>query len=169
MQPIAVAGFTGWVVGGEVEAGGRITRKPLRIFSIHCPAGERGYVHSMHAILDALQPMAQACDLVLGGDFNIAAGYRERGGPLKMSRGEEGVLDRLADEFGLIACWQTTHPGQPLAQTLRWMRKRRTPYHCDGIFVPRAWQARLLSCEVVSGPRWRKLSDHNPVFAVIRR
>jgi endonuclease/exonuclease/phosphatase family metal-dependent hydrolase len=165
--PIVVHGFAGWVTGGELHRSVRFSRRPIRMFSIHCPAGERGYVHSMHAILDALAPVARHADVVLGGDFNVAAGYREAGGAVRMTRAEQGVLDRITKEFKLIPCWQTTHPGEPLAQTLRWMRQPKTPYHCDGIFVPRTWQKRLRQCEVVTGARWRKLSDHNPVLAVI--
>ena len=54
---------------------------------------------------------------------------------------------------------------RPLAQTLRWMGNPSAPYHCDGIFVPRSWLPRLVCCRVIRGPRWNKLSDHNPVVA----
>jgi hypothetical protein len=74
-------------------------------------------------------------------------------------------LQRLADEFRLMPCWQAMHPGKPLAQTLRWVGARATPYHCDGIFAPLSWRPKLVSCEVIAGPKWRRLSDHNPVLA----
>jgi hypothetical protein len=61
------------------------------------------------------------------------------------------------------------HPGSPLAQTLRWSGNRSTPYHCDGIFAPRALRDRLLKCEVLAGPPWERLSDHNPVLAEFQR
>ena len=82
-----------------------------------------------------------------------------------MSHGERTILDRLAGEFALIRCWQAANPGRRLAQTLRWSGDRFAPYHCDGIFVPAAWSARLASCRVVTGSRWARLSDHNPVVA----
>jgi len=66
-----------------------------------------------------------------------------------------------------VPCWQERHPGEPLAQTLRWTGNRATPYHCDGLFIPRAWRARLTGAEVIQGPEWERLSDHNPVLAVV--
>jgi hypothetical protein len=61
------------------------------------------------------------------------------------------------------------NPGIPLAQTLRWCGNRALPYHCDGIFVPASWRARLESAAVIEGPEWSPLSDHNPVIAVVSR
>jgi endonuclease/exonuclease/phosphatase family metal-dependent hydrolase len=164
--PLRVPGFGGWVVGAEVAgaawAGGR---RPLRVFSIHCPAGERGYVATMHVLLDRIARLRAGADLVLGGDFNVVVGDRQPGEPIGVTRGERTVLDRLAGEFGLISCWQAANPGRRLAQTLRWSAEPTAPYHCDGIFVPSAWGPRLARCRVVTGPRWRRLSDHNPVLA----
>ena len=76
------------------------------------------------------------------------------------------LLERMAREFDLMPCWQTMHPRSPLAQTLRWTGNRETPYHCDGIFAPRAWRNKLLRCDVIAGAAWNRLSDHNPVLAV---
>jgi hypothetical protein len=73
------------------------------------------------------------------------------------------IQARLADEFGLLNCWQEANPDQPLHQTLRWTGNRTIPYHCDGLFVPMAWKARLQSCCVLAGDEWNRLSDHNPV------
>ena len=66
-----VPGFSGWISGGELAPRAWITERPLRVFSIHCPRGERGYVRTMHSILDALALLAAGADLVLGGDFTI--------------------------------------------------------------------------------------------------
>jgi hypothetical protein len=82
-----------------------------------------------------------------------------------VTRGEREILDRLAAELDLVSCWQTAHPGRPLAQTLRWCADRSAPYHCDGIFAPATWGPRLAACRVVTGSRWARLSDHNPVVA----
>jgi exonuclease III len=166
--PLSIPGFTGWVVGAEMAAPGGSSARPLRLFSIHCPAGERGYVRTFHGILDRLARRRGDADLVLGGDLNVAAGYRQPGEPLRVSQGEREILDRLAGEFDLISCWQAAHPGRPLAQTLRWSANRHAPYHCDGIFVPSTWGERLVSCRVVTGSRWAGLSDHNPVVAEFR-
>jgi endonuclease/exonuclease/phosphatase family metal-dependent hydrolase len=108
---------------------------------------------------------AAAADLILGGDFNVAVGYRQSREGRTISRREREILERLSEEFHLVSCWQAANPGRPLAQTLRWSANRTTPYHCDGIFVPRSWLERLASCRVVKGPRWSRMSDHNPVVA----
>ena len=167
LAPIAVPQFDGWVVGGEVQRRGWSAR-PVRIFSVHGPAGERGYVRTMHEILDRILRIRGDADLVLGGDFNVAVGRRPADDPRPFSRGERDLLDRIAAELDLVSCWQTANPGRRLAQTLRWSGNPTTPYHCDGIFVPRAWSARLAACRVVRGPRWTLLSDHNPVVAELR-
>jgi endonuclease/exonuclease/phosphatase family metal-dependent hydrolase len=163
--PLEVPGFTGWVTGAELAAPGWAGRRRLRLFSLHIPAGERGYVRTLHEILDRVAALRAGADLVLGGDFNVVVGDRQPGERLTVTRGEREILDRLAGEFALVSCWQAANPGRPLAQTLRWSADRRAPYHCDGIFVPAAWGARLRSCRVVTGPRWTRLSDHNPVVA----
>src|SRR5436190_810063 len=81
---------------------------------------------------------------VLPGDFNVAVGLRRPEHPPALSRGEQALLERLRDELGLIACWQTAHPSERLARTLRWMhRSDSLPYHCDGIFVPAEWASAL--------------------------
>ena len=72
---------------------------------------------------------------------------------------------RLNGKPDLSGIWQAANPNRVLAQTLRWSGNPSTPYHCDGIFVPRTWLPRLKSCRVVRGSRWTKLSDHNPVVA----
>lgn len=162
---LTVRGFAGWVVGAEVQGHAWAAGRPLRLFSIHCPVGERGYVRTLHQILDRIAALRGEADLVLGGDFNVVVGQRQAGERIRMSRGEREILDRLAADFDLVSCWQAANPGRPLAQTLRWTADRRAPYHCDGIFVPGAWAARLVSCRVVTGSRWAGLSDHNPVVA----
>jgi exonuclease III len=163
--PLRVPGFAGWVVGAELSSPSWSLVRPLRVFSIHCPVGERGYVRTMHEILDRIARMRDGADLLLGGDFNVVVGHRQPHERIRVSRGEREILDRLSTELDLVSCWQAVNPGRPLAQTLRWSANREAPYHCDGIFVPSGWSARLASCRVVTGSRWRRLSDHNPVVA----
>jgi endonuclease/exonuclease/phosphatase family metal-dependent hydrolase len=164
LMPIRIPDYAGWVVGGEIR-NPSWSGRPLLVFSVHGPVGERGYIETMHRILDRVAPLRDGADLVLGGDFNVAVGYRRPSDRIKFLRGERDLLDRLASELDLISCWQAAHPHRALAQTLRWMGNPEAPYHCDGIFVPRAWLPRLLSCRVVRGSRWKQLSDHNPVLA----
>ena len=167
-SPLRIPGFAGWVVGAEAPGPPWSGGRPLRIFSVHCPVGERGYTRTLHTILDRVARLARGADLVLGGDFNVVVGHRQPGEAIPVSRRERELLDRLAGELGLVSAWQTAHPGRPLAQTLRWSANRDAPYHCDGIFVPAAWIPRVASCRVVTGARWRRLSDHNPVLAEFR-
>ena len=103
---------------------------------------------------------------MLAGDFNVVVGLREPGQTPSVSRAERALLERLSGELGLVACWQTAHPGEPLARTLRWMHRADSPpYHCDGIFVPAEWAPSLQSCDVLEDEAWCALSDHNPVVA----
>jgi exonuclease III len=162
---LTIPEFAGWVVGAELSGPSWSPGRSLRLFSIHCPVGTRGYVRTLHEILDRIASWRAGADLILGGDFNVVVGHRQPHERIPVSRGEREILDRLSEEFDLISCWQAANPGRPLAQTLRWSADRRAPYHCDGIFVPSAWRARLVSCRVVAGTRWAGLSDHNPVVA----
>lgn len=166
-ERVDVARFRGWITGGEVGAIAGLTTRPIRMFSVHCPPGQHGYVRTMHDMIDRFRKLGKTADLVLGGDFNIAVGFRGPDEAVKVSKAERDVLTRITTELDLIPCWQTANPDRPLAQTLRWTGNRAAPYHCDGIFIPRAWQPRLVSCEVLSGPVWDALSDHNPVQATI--
>src|SRR5262249_7323585 len=163
--PLAIRGFGGWGVGVEVQRAAWATTRPLRVFSIHCPAGERGYVRTMHQLLDRIARRRDGADLVLGGDFNVVVGYRQPGERIPVSRGEREILERLAGEFDLISCWQAAHPRPRPPPTPRGCAGPRGPCHCDGIFVPAAWSGRLASCRVATGSRWTALSDHNPVVA----
>ncbi len=162
---LTIPTFAGWVVGAELSDPGWSPGRSLQLFSIHCPVGTRGYVRTLHQILDGIARLRAGADLILGGDFNVVVGHRQPHERIPMTRGQREILDRLSEEFDLISCWQAANPGRPLAQTLRWSAERRAPYHCDGIFVPSAWGARLVSCRVVAGSRWAGLSDHNPVVA----
>jgi hypothetical protein len=168
VKPIEVKGFRGWITGGQLLSG-RDTPWPTRIFSVHCPPGKRGYVNTVHEMLDRFHAMADDADLVIGGDFNVAVGLRGPDELVKMSKRERELMTRFTEELDLVPCWQTANPARPLAQTLRWSGNRAAPYHCDGIFIPRTWQRRLESCEVIASPEWEQLSDHNPVLAVLRR
>src|SRR5207247_1996141 len=78
----------GWIVGGTLESAPWMNGRAVRVFSIHCPAGERGYVRTIHEILDRLAPLAAGADLILGGDFNVVVGYRQPTESRTISRGE---------------------------------------------------------------------------------
>lgn len=168
VTPIAgIAALGGWVTGVTVTGSSwQAPGRSLQVISLHTPTVKgRTYLKELGRILDVLAAVRDPhADLVLGGDFNVTVGRRQAGEPLANRPGELALLDRLEREFGLISCWQTAHPGEPLPQTLRWLFKDDSlPYHCDGIFVPASWQGHLQSCDVVR--TWAGGSDHYPVVA----
>ncbi|HEY0071631.1 MAG TPA: endonuclease/exonuclease/phosphatase family protein [Chloroflexia bacterium] len=170
LTPLAVPGdFTGRVVAAVVRgrAWPRIGVAPVVALSIHAPTRKgSSYIKEVGRILDFAGTIAGGLPLVLAGDFNVAVGLREPGQLMSITRGERALLERLRDEFDLVPCWQTAHPGEPLARTLRWLHRNDSlPYHCDGVFVPAAWASALQTCEVLEGEEWCALSDHNPVVA----
>jgi endonuclease/exonuclease/phosphatase family metal-dependent hydrolase len=163
--------FTGRVVAGVVE--GRewpgIGVRPVVALSIHGPTRKgSSYIKEVGRILDFAGALAGGLPLILAGDFNVVVGLRQPEHSPSVSRGEMTLLQRLRYELGLIPCWQTAHPGEPLARTLRWMHRIDSPpYHCDGIFMPLSWAAALRDCTVLEGDEWYALSDHNPVVATL--
>jgi endonuclease/exonuclease/phosphatase family metal-dependent hydrolase len=165
------ADLRGWVVGAEVSDLAWNPASPglLRIFSIHTPTGTpRGYAGEVNAILDAIAPLATGHDVIIGGDFNITVSVRHSSEERRNTSEEEAIHGRLQGEFGLINCWQTLHPDQPLSQTFRrYFNDDPQPFHIDGLFVPSAWRPFLKSCEVSNDPTWRgeMNSDHFPMMA----
>jgi exonuclease III len=163
--------FTGRVVAAVIE--GRewpcSGTSPVVAISIHAPTRKgSSYVKEVGRILDFAVTLAGGLPLILAGDFNVAVGLREPGQPIGITPGERALLQRLREELGLVPCWQTAHPGEPLARTLRWMRRRDSlPYHCDGLFVPADWSSAIRGCTVLEDEEWRTLSDHNPVVATL--
>lgn len=160
LAPIPVPGFAGWVVGGRV----RFAELDFHAFSVHLPSAPgKGYVAQGRRLLRALGRMRLEGPLVLGGDFNLAVGRRPAGDPIRISPGERSWLEAFEKRLGLISAWQSCHPAEPLAQTLRWRRNPSAAYHCDGFFLPLAWRERLVRALVHAGEPWIRLSDHNPV------
>jgi exonuclease III len=161
--------FTGRVVAAVVEgcAWPGLGVASIVALSIHAPTRKGStYIKEVGRILDFAGALAGGLPLVLAGDFNVVVGVREPGQLISMTRGEQALLRRLREELDLVPCWQTAHPGEPLARTLRWLHRNDSlPYHCDGLFVPAAWASSLQSCEVLEGEEWLALSDHNPVVA----
>lgn len=163
--------FAGRVVAAVVE--GRAWpvcgTAPAVALSIHAPTRKgSSYIKEVGRILDFAGALAEGRPLILAGDFNVAVGLRRPEHRLGNSQGERELMERLREEFDLVPCWQTAHPGEPLARTLRWLhRSDSLPYHCDGIFMPAAWASALESCAVLEEDEWCALSDHNPVVATL--
>jgi hypothetical protein len=172
LKPLAVPEpFAGWVAAAVVEGpawpGSGVA--PVLALSVHAPKlPSTSYIKGVGRILDLAADLAAGRPLIMGGDFNVAVGLRQPGHELSITRGERLLLERMRDEFALIPCWQTAHPNEPLARTLRWLRHSDSPpYHCDGLFIPTAWAGALTSCTVLERSDWDALSDHNPVIAIL--
>lgn len=170
LLPLDVPGeFEGRVTAAIIEGMSwpQIGSGPVVAVSIHAPTRKgSSYIKEVGRILDFIAPMSEGRPLLLAGDFNVVVGMREPGQPIGISRGERLMLERMRDELMLVPCWQTAHPGEQLARTLRWMRKLTSlPYHCDGLFIPQSWTGNLAGCEVLEEGEWLRLSDHNPVLA----
>lgn len=168
VKSISVPGFSGWVVGAEISGASWQDEfaDPLVAISVHAPTGRESYQKEINKLLDEIKKIARNRAVVIGGDFNLTVSHwpvSER----PVSKQDLAIQARLADEFGLLNCWQAANPDQPLHQTLRWTKDRTIPYHCDGLFVPKSWKDRLASCTVLAGEEWHSLSDHNPVIATI--
>jgi endonuclease/exonuclease/phosphatase family metal-dependent hydrolase len=164
LKPLTLPCHPGYVVAAEVTGSDwtRRTGRPLRIASLHVPAP---YKRPMNELLDFFATLRPTHDWVLGGDFNLAVGVRHASEPLPTD--PPWLLRRLRREFNLMSCWQAVHPNRDLAQTLRWSGNPAMPYHCDGVFVPAAWYRYLEDCQVIAGPGWDGLSDHNPVVVTL--
>jgi exonuclease III len=166
VKPVPVPNFAGWVVGAEISGASWQVRMadPLLAFSVHAPSKGEAYWKQVNKLLDEIKKVAAGREVVIGGDFNLTVCHSP--GPERPTCKQDlAIQARLAEEFGLLNCWQTANPDQPSCQTLRWTGDRTIPYHCDGIFVPKPWRDRLESCVVLAGDEWNRLSDHNPVVA----
>lgn len=166
VTPVGVPGFSGWVVGAEIRGAmwQAILGDSTLAFSVHAPKRRETYAKQVNKLLDEIKRIAADREVIIGGDFNLTVSSW-RGSERPVCKQDLAIQARLADEFGLINCWQEANPNTPLHQTLRWTGDRTIPYHCDGLFVPKAWKTRLVSCEVLGGAEWHHLSDHNPVLA----
>lgn len=166
VKPVAMSEFSGWVVGAEISGASWQVGycDSIMAFSVHAPVFKGNYSKPVNKILDEISLIAGRREIIIGGDFNLAVS-NWAGSERPVSKQDLAIQARLKDEFGLLNCWQEANPDQPLHQTLRWTGDRTIPYHCDGLFVPKTWNARLKSCSVLAGDEWNRLSDHNPVVA----
>ena len=170
IRPILLPGYEGWVVGGELDN----SVSPLAAFSLHAPSPtkavpRRTYAEEVVAILSLIRETVRPdTSLVIAGDFNITLGERHPSEALKTNSGDRQALKAIAS-MGLVSCWTSSHPGETLAQTLRWAGDKApgktTPYHCDGILVPQSW-APGCCCDILTDERFR-ISDHWPVTASV--
>ena len=144
IRSIELPTWAGWVAVGEVQGLGWpwLSGEPLLTVSLHARTlpkheGRTNYVRQVSLVLDDLAPISAGRPLILGGDFNfLSLGLRLPEESRRTTDEEREVLERLKNQFGLVNCWQSANPDQPLPQTLRWRNDPSEPYHCDGLFVP---------------------------------
>ena len=132
---------------------------PMLAFSVHAPSKGETYWKQVNKLLDEIKNVAAGREVVIGGDFNLTVSHWP-GTERPTCKQDLAIQARLADEFGLLNCWQAANPDQPLCQTLRWTGNRTIPYHWYGIFVPKSWKDRLESCVVLAGDEF-KLAGRN--------
>jgi endonuclease/exonuclease/phosphatase family metal-dependent hydrolase len=165
VKPVAVPKFSGWVGGAEIseaswQAG---IADPLLAFSIHAPSKGEAYWKQVNKLLDEIKTVAAGGDVVIGGDFNLTVS-NWIGSERPASKEELAIQVRLAGDSGCSTAGKKRTP-TTLAPDAKVDDNRTIPYHCDGLFGPKAWKARLESCSVLAGEEWNRLSDHNPVVA----
>lgn len=170
IRSISVPGYEGWMVGAEIDS----PFGPVAVFSVHAPTStptrpRRPYTDEVVEMLSrARKSVRPGVPLLVGGDFNFTLGERHASEALRTSDGDRKALGAIADA-GLVSCWTAAHPDGPLPQTLRWSSDKapgkKTPYHCDGILIPRDWSHGLM-CEIHTDTRY-EISDHNPVSACL--
>ena len=162
--------LAGWVTGVTITGFDSLVTpdQTLYAYSVHAPSGRASYVKEVHAILEGICTQVPAgANVVIGGDFNVTVGIRHPSEDLQKS--QPRLMARFRRELGLMSCWQMANPNRDLPQTLRWSNDKTQPYHCDGIFAPAHWYRYLEQAEVITGPDWEPLSDHNPVVATLTR
>lgn len=165
LTEIDIPHYCGWVVGAELSnAFWQENDAKTLVFSLCASDGPGRYAGQVNLILNEIAKLAEGKEVVIGGDFNMPVSHWGDS-EIKSTKRELAVRARLANDFGLINCWQSANPGLEPQQTLRWTRNRTVPFHIDGIFVPKSWLERLQSCTILSGQEWDELSDHNPVIA----
>lgn len=165
LTELDIPNYNGWVVGAKLSnAYWQGNDETTLVFSLCAPDGPGRYTGQVNRILDEIAKLADGKEVVIGGDFNMPVSHWGDS-EIKSTKHDLAVRARLANEFGLINCWQSANPGLEPQQTLRWTGNRTVPFHIDGIFVPKAWLDRLQGCTIFSGQEWDELSDHNPVIA----
>ena len=76
VKPIAVGGFSGWVVGAKIEGASWQAGlcDSILAFSIHAPVFKGSYTKSVNKILDEISRFAGRQQVIIGGDFNLTGG-----------------------------------------------------------------------------------------------
>lgn len=171
LEPLHLSSMSpwdGWVAGARwTPAEGS---KAVYLFSVHSPTANkvdrrRSYVEESVAIVETISGDSEIppnAPLVIAGDLNFRSlGHRLPGERLSTSAQECSALGRF-ETLGLTNAWPHLHPRAELAQTLRWGKSPKVPYHADG-FLVRNLILTGACCEVISSTTTAAHSDHNPM------
>lgn len=107
VKSVPVSGFSGWVVGAQIsgacwQAG---VCESILAFSVHAPVFKGSYSKPVNKILDRISRIAGRREIIIGGDFNLTVSNWT--GPERPTCKQDlAIQARLADEFGLLNCWQ---------------------------------------------------------------
>ena len=95
------------VVGEPCRSGA----DPLLAFSVHAPSKGEAYWKQVNKLLDEIKKVAAGREVVIGGDFNLTVSHWP--GPERPTCKQDlAIQARLAEEFGLLNCWQAANPDQ---------------------------------------------------------
>ncbi len=169
IERIPIREWTGCITGGELKHKKLSNKHRVFVFNVHLRKGHpypNSYPKSAQQSFAAIHAVVpRDSKLIIGGDFNFYSLHPIVANTLvNRPAGESRVLDEIG-RLGLISCWSDCHPNLEAQQTLRLATQPQTPFHCDGIFVPRAWSGSI-ECAIVDS-NLVKISDHNPVVAML--
>jgi exonuclease III len=106
VKRISVAGFSGWVVGAEIEgaywqAG---ICDSILAFSIHTPVSKGSYSKPVNRILDEISRIVGRREIIIGGDFNLTVS-NWTGSERPVSKQNLAIQARLADGRLFVSRW----------------------------------------------------------------
>lgn len=156
LEPIEIAvdleGRTGYVVGARCHGEGVA---PFVAVSLHAPILHGVVVPYLDRILTAVEGAVQGQRFVVGGDLNSGRLAEQ----LWPGYGHGGFWSRV-DRGAFVDCHQRIHRREQ-----RTILRGNADLQDDHLFVSDDLAASLRTCDVVSDPAIRTLSDHLPLVA----
>lgn len=126
------------------------------------PRPSHPYIAAARALLASHAAWIRSKPTIVAGDFNVSGQSNAREMPALMAE--------ICDRFDLKSAWHD-HTGERVgaesAPTLWWRGKPEAGFHCDFVFVPRAWS--VTAVRIGSYADWgaeglAHRSDHAPVI-----
>lgn len=148
VKPITVAGFSGWVVGAEIEGASWHAGicDSILAFSIHAPVFKGSYSKPVNKILDEISRIAGRREIIIGGDFNLTVS-NWTGSERPVSKQDLAIQARLADEFGYSTAGKKRIPTNPC--TRRFGGPEIAPSRATAMAFSCRWHGRIGSSRAV--------------------